>query len=237
MINWRNAQSMVLRQYWQIIWKRAWISLLLVIVVAVVSLLARQTATPTYTTTMRFTVGVKPQEVADQYSYDSYYAWLSSEYLADDMTAIVQSQAFANDINARLAELGSEVRIPPGIIGGVTFGEKQHRILQLNASWGNPEELVDIGRAIVVVMEEDSPNYVTQLGTPGGLITAIDEPSPPAPNPPSLTERLDLPVRLLLALAAGLAIAFLLEYMDDSVRNRSELEEMGISVLAEVPKK
>ena len=237
MVNWSGAQSMVLRQYWQIIWKRSWIPLLLVVVVVAISLLTRQAAAPTYSTTMRFTVGVKPEEVAGQYSYDGYYAWLSSAYLADDMTAIVQSQAFANDINARLAELGSQVRIPPGIIGGVTFGEKQHRVLQLNASWGNPEELVDIGRAIVVVMEEDSPKYVTQLGTSGGLIVAIDEPSPPAPNPPSLTERLDLPVRLLLALAAGLALAFLLEYLDDSVRDRAELEEMGISVLAEVPRK
>jgi capsular polysaccharide biosynthesis protein len=46
-----------------------------------------------------------------------------------------------------------------------------------------------------------------------------------------------LPVRLLLALAAGIALVFLLDYLDDSVRGRSELEAMGIAVLAEVPKK
>jgi len=237
MIHWSNAQQMVLKQYWQIIWRRAWIPLLLVGVVAVVSLLTRQTASPTYTSAIRFTIGVKPQEMADQYNYDGYYAWVASEYLADDMTVIVQSQAFANDINARLAELGSEVRIPPGIINGVTFGEKQHRIIRLNISWGNPEELLEIGRAIIVAMEEESPKYVTQLGTADALITAIDEPSAPVAIPPSLTQRLDLPVRLLLALAAGLAFAFLLEYLDDRLRDRSELEEMGIAVLAEVPKK
>ena len=118
MINWSNEQPMVLKKYWQIIWKRAWIPLLLVAVVAVVTLLTRQTTPPTYSTTMRFTIGVKPQEVVDQYNYDSYYAWVASEYMADDMTVIVESQAFANDINARLAELGSEVRIPPGIRNG-----------------------------------------------------------------------------------------------------------------------
>ena len=237
MINWRNAQPMVLRKYWQIIWKRAWIPVLLVVVVAVVSLLTQKTGPVTYGTTMRFTVGVKPQEVADQYSYDSYYAWLASEYLADDMTAIVSSQTFADDINRRLAEMGSGVQIPPGIINGVTIAEKQHRLLRLNANWGNPEELADISQAIVAVMEQDSPKYVTQLGTPGGLISAIDAPSPPVANPPSLTQRLDLPVRLLLALVAGVALAFLLDYLDDSVRDRTELEAMGISVLAEVPKK
>ncbi len=228
---------MELRKYSHIIWKRVWIPLLLVVVVAAASLLTQRTSPPTYSTTMRFTIGVKPQELADQYSYDSYYAWLASEYLADDMTAIVSSQAFADDINHRLTELGSSVQIPPGIISGVTIAEKQHRILRLNVSWGNAAELVDIAQAIVRVMEEDSPKYVTQLGTPGGLIAPIDAPTPPTANPPSLTQRLDLPVRLLLALAAGVALAFLLEYLDDSVRDRAELEALGVAVLAEVPKK
>ncbi|MBE7550392.1 MAG: hypothetical protein HS126_04850 [Anaerolineales bacterium] len=228
---------MELKQYWQIIWKRAWIPALLLVVVAVASLLTGQTPPPTYSTTMRFTVGVKPQELPDQYTYDSYYAWLSSEYLADDMTAIVSSQAFAADVNRRLAEMGSSVQIPPGSISGVTIAEKQHRILRLNLSWGNAAELADIAQATVRVMEEDSPKYLTQLGTPGALINVIDEPAPPAANPASLTQRLNLPVRLLLALAAGLALTFLLDYLDDTIRGRSELEALGIPVLAEVPRK
>jgi capsular polysaccharide biosynthesis protein len=228
---------MELKQYWQIIWKRAWIPALLLVVVAIASLLTGQTPPPTYSTTMRFTVGVKPQELPDQYTYDSYYAWLSSEYLADDLTAIVSSQAFAADVNRRLAEMGSSVQVPPGSISGVTIAEKQHRILRLNLSWGNAAELTDIAQAIVRVMEEDSPKYLTQLGTPGALINVIDEPAPPTANPPSLTQRLNLPVRLLLALAVGLALAFLLDYLDDNVWGRSELEALDIPVLAEVPRK
>ncbi|MBN1220143.1 MAG: hypothetical protein JXM69_14545 [Anaerolineae bacterium] len=228
---------MELKQYWYIIWKRIWIPVLLVLVVGIVSWFTRQAAPPTYSTTMRFTVGVRPQEVPDQYSFDSYYAWLSSEYLADDLTAIVSSQAFATDVNRRLAELGSAAQIPPGLIGGVTIAEKQHRILRLNIAWDNEAELADIARAIVVVMEQDSPKYLSQLGTAGALINVIDQPSPPVANPPSLTQRLDVPVRLLLAVVAGLALVFLLDYVDDSVRGRSELEAMGIAVLAEVPGK
>jgi capsular polysaccharide biosynthesis protein len=44
-------------------------------------------------------------------------------------------------------------------------------------------------------------------------------------------------VRLLLALVAGLALTFLLDYLDDSVRGRADLEAMGIAVLGEVPKR
>lgn len=226
---------MELKLYWHILWKRAWIPALLLVVVGLVSWLTRQTPPTTYSTTMRFTVGVKPQEIANQYNYDSYYAWLSSEYLADDMTAIVSSQAFAEDVNRRLEEMGSLTRIPAGSIGGVTMAEKQHRILRLNMSWGNAAELNDIGRAVVTVMEQDSPKYLTQLGTPGALIQVIDPPAPPAANSPSLTQRLDLPVRLLLALVAGVALVFLLDYLDDSVRGRADLESLGLAVLAEVP--
>jgi len=227
---------MELKLYWQIIRKRIWIPALLLVVVAIASFVSYQPAPTAYSTTMRFTVGVKPQEVTGQYTYDSYYAWLASEYLADDMTAIVTSQAFAADVNRRLAELGSQVQIPAGIIGGVTIAEKQHRVLRLNVSWPDGNELTEIAQAIVVVMEQDSPAYLTQLGTPGGLIQVIDPPSAPAPNPTPLTQRLNIPVRLLLALGAGLALTFLLDYLDDTVRDRAELEGMGIAVLAEIKK-
>ncbi len=229
---------MELKTYWDIVWKRAWIPVLLLVVVAGASLLTQETPPPTYTTTMRFTVRVRPQDIPGEYTYEGYYGWLASEYLTDDLTAIVGSQAFAADVNRRLAETGSAVQVPPGLISGVTFAEKLHRVLRVSVSWGNPEELVAIARAIVVAMEEDSARYLTEPDAPGGaLVTVIDEPSPPAANPPSLTQRLNLPVRLVLALVAGLALVFLLDYLDDSVRNRGELEAMGVPVLAEIPKK
>ncbi len=228
---------MELKKYGAIVWKRLWIPLLLVIVVGLVSLFTQQTPPPGYSTSMRFTVGVKPQELADRYTYDSYYAWLSSEYLADDMTAIVGSRAFAEDVNRRLAEMGTSVQLPPGAIGGVTVAEKQHRILRLNLSWPNAAELADIAQAVVAVMEQDSAQYLTQLGTPGALINVIDPPAPPAQNPVSLTQKLDLPVRLLLALAAGIALIFLLDYLDNSVRDKADLERLGVLVLAEIPRK
>jgi len=228
---------MELKQYVYIVWKRAWIPAVLVVIVAVVSLLTATTPAPSYSTTMRFTVGVRPEEVDGVYNYDSYYAWLASEYLVDDMTGLVSSQAFADDVNRHLREIGSPVQIPPHSIGGVTIGGKQHRILSLTVTWPNPAELADIAQAIVATMEQDSTHYMAQLGTPGALIHVIDAPSPPTPNALPLTQQLGLPIRILLALGVGLALTFLLDYLDDSARGKAELEAMGIAVLAEVPKK
>lgn len=229
---------MELKHYWQIIWKRIWIPALLLVIVGVASLLTNQIPSPTYSTSMRFTVRVEPQTLTDQFTYEGYYGWLASEYLADDLTAIVSSQAFAADVNRHLSELGSSLTLSPGVISGVTVAEKQHRIIRLNASWPNAAELGTIAQAMVQAMEQDSGKYLTQTNAPGGAVIAlIDPPVPPAANPPSLTQRLNIPVRLLLALVAGLALTFLMDYLDDSVRGRPEVEGMGIPVLAEVPKK
>lgn len=224
---------MELKQYGHIIWKRVWIPALLLVVVAGVSWLTYDVPPPTYTTSMRFTVGVESQEVEDQYSYDSYYAWLSSEYLIDDLTLLVGSQNFAADVNRHLTEINSPVNIPSGIIAA----DKQHRVLHLTVNWSDAAQLADIARAIMTAVETDSAKYFPQTKTTALLIEVIDQPSPPVLVSPALTRRLDVPVRLLLALGAGLALTFLLDYLDDSVRGKAELEAMGIAVLSEVPKK
>lgn len=224
---------MELKQYWLIFWKRAWIPALLVVVVVAASLLTMQTPPLTYTTTMRFNVGLKPRAEMGEYDYEGYYAWLSSEYMVDNLTGLVGSQDFAAEVNRHLADMGSSLQIPPGII----TVDKQHRLLSLSVNWGNPDELSNIAAAIVMTMTEDSVKYFPQSGDTASIIQVIDAPSAPTPVSPSLTQRLQLPVRLLLALGIGIALTFLLDYLDDSVRHRGELEEIGIQVLAEVPKK
>ena len=54
---------------------------------------------------------------------------------------------------------------------------------------------------------------------------------------PSLRDRLELPMRLLIALAAGIALAFLAEYLDNRVRSRDDVEKLGLMVVGEIPKK
>jgi capsular polysaccharide biosynthesis protein len=225
---------MELKQYFNIVWKRAWIPVVLLIVVAGVSLMTQETPPPVYATSMRFIVGVKPERVPDEFNYDGYYAGVSSEYLTDDFTVVVSSHAFADDVNHHLAEMKSSVNVPSGTIQGVLSAEKQHRILTLNLTWNNPEQLAEIGEAITLALQNDGPKYLAQLTTFGGIITVIDPPSFPVPIPLSLTERLNLPVRLMLALGIGVASTFMLDYLDNRVQGRNELEAMGIAVLAEV---
>ena len=224
---------MELKQYATIVWKRVWIPVVLVVAVGVVTLLTRQTPTPLYSLTIRFNVAVAPEVATDEYNFNGLHAWVTSEYMADTLSVLVNGQEFATDINQHLAAMGSTVRISPGIISADT----RHRVLSLSITWANDSDLIDIANAVDLAMENNSVDYFPQVGETGVKITRIDMAGPVEMNLTSLTQRLDLPVRLLLALVAGIALTFLLDYLDDSIRGKPELEAMGISVLAEVPKK
>ena len=228
---------MELRQYWRIVRRRIWIPLVLVLVVAGISVFTAKTPTPSYTASLRFVVSVEPERVEGQFNYDGYYAGVSSEFIADDLSEIVRSQAFTEDVNRRLSQMGSALQIAPGALSGATFADKHHRILQITITWPNPDELQELGEAIAQAVKEDSPKYIKQFSTFGSVITIIDRPTVATQIPPSLTQKLDLPLRLILALLAGIGLTFLLHYLDASVQNAEELEALGIPVLAEIPKK
>lgn len=227
---------MELRQYGAILFRRIWIPFLLVVLVAGVSLATQKTPPPSYSTAISFLVGVKPERVPGQFNYDGYYASISSEFIADDLSVIVTRQIFVDDVNKYLAEMGSPIQISPGVFSGMTFAGKQHRVLQLNITWPDAAQLQDIARAAVRAIETDSETYLSPLGAFGALITVIDGPTAPVAAGPSLTQKLDLPVRLILALIAGVGLVFLLHYLDTSVRDAAELEALNVAVLGEIPK-
>ncbi|RLC86056.1 MAG: hypothetical protein DRJ03_09895 [Chloroflexi bacterium] len=81
---------------------------------------------------------------------------------------------------------------------------------------------------------EDSGDFVGPLGDARPVLRLID---PPVVFPVgrSLKQKLDIPLRLGLAFLAGVALTFLLDYLDTSLRDRAEVEALGLSVLGEIP--
>lgn len=224
---------MELRQYWQIIRRRLWIIITLLAVVAAVSLVIRPTRAPSYQTSMRFLLGLEPEpKTGDYYTYDKYYTWLTAEYLVDDVSELVRSVTFAQAVSARLSTAG--ISVPAGAISGSTQAGRLHRILTVNIGWGDAKQLADIANAVAAVLPEEIARHLAQVGTSGVTASLIDPPSIGVVGP-GLKQKLDLPIRLFLALAAGIVLAFVLDYLDDSVRNRKEIESQGLPVLAEIP--
>ena len=222
---------MELVHYWRIIKRRWWLVAALLVVVAVSYPFSASRPPTTYSASMRFTVGLRPEpRDGAYYTYDYYYTWLTAEYLVDDLSEVVRSSAFAQDVAAT-----SGLAVAPGAIQGATAAGKLHRILTVQITWGQADELERIANAVVQVMTEHADSYFAQLGTGSAVVALIDPPAI-APVGASLRQRLDLPLRLILALLAGVALTFLLDYIDDSVRDDAELDALGLTVLARIPR-
>lgn len=230
---------MEIRKYVGILWRRGWLVLGLPALVFVFGLV-RPSAQPDpgYVANMRFSVGVLPeQRVPDFYTYDRYYSWLTAEYLADDLTQIVRSREVAEAVRAEAARQGLDVHVPAEAITGSAGAGKQHRILSVSLSWGDPDQLLILANALATVLTDGQTQYFEQFraaGTP--LMLHLIDPPSIAPGAVSLRARLDAPLRLGLALLAGIALAFFVEYLDGSVRGPEDLEAHGLSVLGAIPR-
>lgn len=244
---------MELREYWQILRRHWLVPVLLTLGVALLSAIQLrpwEERPPQFGASMRMLVGVLPLPETELTNYDPrYYAWLVSEYLVDDFTEVVSSRLFAENVNQRLAakqggDEGSSggdgetlaFSLPAGTIQGSSVTSRQHRILTLNLTWSDAEQLAAMADAAAEELEENAHAYFQQLGTDRAEVTLLDAPVIYTIGP-SLRERLEWPMRIGLALIVGIAIAFLIEYLDTSVRNRQDLEELGLVILGEIPKK
>ena len=80
-----------------------------------------------------------------------------------------------------------------------------------------------------------SADFFGQFSMPEADIRIIDPPVVSAVGRPA-REQLDLPLRVLLALVAGVALAFLWHYLDNTVHDETDLEQIGLPVLGKVPR-
>lgn len=220
---------MELRLYWSIVTRRAWLVVALLAIVLLSYLLVAPEPRTSFTAGMRFVVGIRPERQGDYYAYDRYYTWLTAEYLVDDLSEVVKSRSFAEDVSA-LAGLP----LGAGPIQGATSAGKLHRILTVSIGWPDDQELARIADAVVTILTTSADRYFSQLSTDSAVISLIDAPAI-TPVGRSLRDRLDLPLRLLLALVAGVGLTFLLDYVDGSVRHRADLASLQIPVLGEIP--
>lgn len=219
---------MELRQYWQIIWRRWWLIAALVGLVLAVSLVTYSEPAPAHTATMRFAIGIEGDEPVSVVSGDGRSdAWLASEYLADDLSEVLKGGDFAARISDRVG-----FQVPAGTI----FASREHRIMTVSITWPDRDQVQTIAEAVGAAVKDGGADYFPQLLGVEAEAVLIDGPGIGQVGR-SLRDKLDLPIRLFVALVAGVALAFLWDYLDDTVRDRGEVEALGTSVLAEIPGK
>ena len=196
-------------------------------------LLSYRPAPPAYNAGVRFIVGQPPGAAAADLDEQRYYNWLTSEYIVNGLTDWVRGGNFAAAVSARLADQGIDA--PPGAIQGGLAADNARSMLTISLTAGDPNTLAAMLDGVIAVLTEENAAALPQLGGQTAVLTQLDE---PVVNPISagLRSQLDLPLRVALALAAGVGLALLAHYLDPAVRDRAEAERAGLPILAEIPK-
>ena len=202
----------------------------LLILVGLVSWVAYELNPPPTMYACSFRINVGLEHVPDpqsQYEDNPLDTWVASEYLMDDLATAVRGAAFAERVAQQLGEENVNLA---GKIGAST----EYRALTVSILWHDDAQLARIANAAVAVLNRDAAELVGPLGDSHPVLPLIDPPVV-VPVGRSLKEKLDIPIRLGLALVAGVAGTFLLEYLDTTIRGRTDLEEFEIPVLSEIP--
>jgi capsular polysaccharide biosynthesis protein len=218
---------MELREYGKILWRRWWLLAALPLVVLLISLLTYQEPPTTYQASMRFAIGIEGQEPVLAPSGEGRSdAWLASEYLADDLSEVLKGGDFAADISTSVG-----FAVPAGTI----FASREHRIMTVTITWPDRAQVQAIAEAVAAHIEDGGTKYFPQLEEVEASAILIDGPGI-GPLGRSLREKLDLPLRLLIALFAAVALIFLWDYLDDTVRGRADAETLNVPLLGEIPR-
>ena len=109
-------------------------------------------------------------------------------------------------------------------------------MLSLSLSAADPALLEEMIAAAITVLKEQNNAALPQLGEEPAILVQLDQ---PVVNqvPGGLRSQLELPLRIGLALAAGIGLAFLVEYLDPTLRGREDIEAIGLDILGEIPRK
>jgi len=236
---------MELRQYWAVIWKRRWLVLAIVGFTTILSGYMALRAAPTYEAEDKFVTRQQPAPDNNNYvvfTFDRYYNWFSSEFLVDDYTIIVQSDAFANAIRAVMGPeltLGTANGKPTNAeIKGAMEVDRKNRELRVKVTAPSKEEAKSFADAVATVLTGAKMKPIKgPVVDDKPVFTQIDEATPDDIKSSKTKEAINAAIKIAISIAAALALAFLLEYLDTSVRDARDVERLlDVPVLGAIPR-
>lgn len=216
----------LLRRWWVIL-----IPTLITAAIVVPEFLANRTAASGgFSTVIRYSAA-QDLDAIRRREGDYQDVWLASELTVNALTTWVTTTTFRREVTALLASDG--LFIDPLALS--ISADNERSIGQIELRWPDAEELEAIARAVTRVLQSRSQDYFPQLGSAPAQVTPLDDPVISA-APPPIVNRFAPFLRVGLGLLAGVMLAFLVEYLDPTVRDRSEIEAAGITVIATIPR-
>lgn len=216
----------LLRRWW-------WLGLIPVLIVSGYLAITTQPVVTAYQVVLRFTTGGEPASTLSP-DHDRYYAWLSSEYIANALADLAVTSGFSQAVSERLT--AQNINIAPQAIQGAIVTDHAQSVLVIYITWSDPDQAVALAQTVGDLLLEQGPNYYPQMDRIGKVAKLADIPVAVA-LPASLRAQLLVPaVRLFIATVAGVGLILFAHLADPRLREPAELEEIGLPLLATIPR-
>ncbi len=201
----------------------------------------RQTP-PSTTAQARITVAIDVPPSVQVAGSDEGTSAKIGEALIDDLARILPGDAFAAAVQARLPE-GVSVR--EGESSGSLSADDRHRVMDVSVTRtvdgaadvnALRSDLALVAQAVVAELEEDGDRWLALLGSDGVRLNVVDGPEVVI-LPASLQRRIELPLRILLALLIALGFSLVLHLQDPRIYGATAAEAAaGAPVIGSIPR-
>lgn len=217
--------------------RRRWLLILIPTViaaaVAIPALVASLRPAPLYQAVIRFSASQIPtEENTTDFQDKAYIPWLGSEYAIVNLATWTTTNSFAHEVSAALTT--QQLQIAPDAIQAAIRTDPARSVMAMTIQYPNRDDLTQIASAAILVLQTKNADYFAQLNALPARITPLDQIDIVSVSPP-ITTRIAPLFRILIGLAAGIALAFLAEYLDRAIRARSDVERFGWKVIGEIP--
>lgn len=223
----------LLRRFWIVI-------VMLPLVVGIVSVVVEQMKPPRYVSVTQLIISQEPVPQGQQEAFPDVNltaSWESSGYILDDLPQVVTSFALAQDISTWLAVQGYQ--LSPATIQASLDAETFHRSVTITSQADSPELAMKLLEGVTDKLKSNGLNYWSRATKESdGLSIAVLDPPSAAQNLHNTRWLiLNVGLRVGLALAAAIALVFLLAYLDQTVREPYQVETwVGLPVVGVLPK-
>ncbi len=257
---------MELRTYWNIIWRRFWIVALVVVAVGLYSgyqyyqLRKAPGALKTNHSQVTLKIGLQGNMTND-HNYVDYIS--AAESLADEYAngPVLSSPEFDKQVIEQIRGNMSQVTqrfganpdlgdwTNPGAIGGALSAGRAHSQVTVNVTWLTGAGAWAIAKAVGEVTVAHINTYFDYTvsaqipGTTGLQLPVVaarvtsDAADPSTIAGPSSNKPTLLLAFVFIGLLIGLALAFLVEYLDDRIRGKDDaLRLLQLPIYGEVPR-
>lgn len=217
---------MQLREYWTILVRRWWLFLLIAAVAAGSAFIYSKLQRPIYKSTVLVTV---------EGSRADYGLTLSASGILRLLARQMQSEAFAASVNRRL-----RLDLAPATLKEMTrvSAVNEDSLVQMDVYDRDPARAQAIAKTWGDVFVEDRVERNQRLPdtVPDRLLfNVLEQPKPGELDSPKT--RVNVTAAAVLGLVIAALLAFLLEYLDNTLKTTEDLERhLGLNMLGSVPR-